>query len=1331
MSDKKASIFISYARKDGSVWAEKLDRALCLSGYNTWRDTRGIDPSQDFTAEIERAIENSSHVVTCITEDARRDDSFVRREIQYAMLQKRPLIIARFEDVPPPIHVVTHTWIDFFKDWHQAFTQLSKVLDRPHQEKPTTADHPFQAYLEALYEQIVDFLDKTVFSLIPLHSEASEGAVDTTPYTPVTPKQLPIAFRGFRGMAVKEREISRDTSSASETSEIVRFSDFPHAFNTYEGRILLLGDPGAGKTTTIMAFAREAVTKCLADPGQPLPILAPVGRWPVEKGALLIDWLANVSGLEILELHDLMEQGKALFLLDGLDELGSERIQFEQKEVFDQITTQKRIVDLERRYDPRRRFIEELKGLAGHNQIVVSCRAKDYEQIGEKIQLTGAVHLQPLDDDQMALYLVDHPDLFTALQADDDLREMVRTPLLLSLLTFAYSGMGEEARELRNLKRSPDELRDAIFTTYIERRYEFEESRQNVQLPLTLQKLYSLMGQITFDLLRYSSQENTISVRILKDLLQEEMLPFVQMTQQLHLLVRSRVGQLRFLHLLLRDHFAFPYCVQQLASSDHNVRLGAIRALGRIGDKRAIEPLRDILSDTTLEIRYFVAVARSLSQVGDPEIVQRIIENVEVTETAETRAELLEILGYSLDDQVLVPLINRLSDPNQIVRQAAIEALEKQGQNAVPFLIENLRDENSFLRSGACEVLGRINDIRAIAPLLTALGDTNQYVRFNASNSLLRFGGQCVDILVQALEYFSAELECMRGLIRGENDLSSPVSPPIQELYNWAQEQRHWLAEQLKDQTPRNTQDLMELESRLLHRVQTTIINPGSYVSLLGQIGDSRVVELLLTLFADKELWPDFRASVAEALGEVGDNRATQPLVESMHTDHLDLRQSIVEALGLIGDKRAVQPLLELLGKSDDIGIYKRAIQSLGQIGDNQAVDMLLQVLSHSEDNEVTEQAIIALGKIGDVRAVDLLTVKLDDPNWQIRRLVVVALSNLEDIRIVKPLVLAMRDSVWEIQETAIAALSTKSHISIEPLKTLLIHEDSYLRRDAAKILDELDWQPSDPEERIHYLIAIQDWEKCAETGADAILPLIHSLKDQQPEVRRGAASALGKIGNVEAVEPLINALQDNSEEVRATTAQALGLIGDLRGGEALLLALEDEADRVRHRAAEALGQLQFDEAIPHLIEALGDRSRDVQYGASNALIAFNEKGVDCLVVAIESENQMVQANAAYILGQIGDFRAVGPLVNMLQDLSLSTWKDVAEALVSLGALSTEQLLTLIHSDSIEVQVRAVQVLGNIGDKRAVEPLSSLLGSSGRHVLRNVKRALQKIQVEY
>ncbi|MBK8032209.1 MAG: toll/interleukin-1 receptor domain-containing protein [Chloroflexi bacterium] len=112
-------VFISYARKDGA------DESLCLyndleaNGISAWRDQR-IDPTADFTGEIEDAINRATHVVVVVTPDLKRTDSFVRLEIGYALTQKKPIIPLVFPGGHRPIVIINHTYISF-AEWDVGF----------------------------------------------------------------------------------------------------------------------------------------------------------------------------------------------------------------------------------------------------------------------------------------------------------------------------------------------------------------------------------------------------------------------------------------------------------------------------------------------------------------------------------------------------------------------------------------------------------------------------------------------------------------------------------------------------------------------------------------------------------------------------------------------------------------------------------------------------------------------------------------------------------------------------------------------------------------------------------------------------------------------------------------------------------------------------------------------------------------------------------------------------------------------------------------------------------------------------------------------------------
>jgi len=75
--------------------------------------------------------------------------------------------------------------------------------------------------------------------------------------------------------------------------------------------------------------------------------------------------------------------------------------------------------------------------------------------------------------------------------------------------------------------------------------------------------------------------------------------------------------------------------------------------------------------------------------------------------------------------------------------------------------------------------------------------------------------------------------------------------------------------------------------------------------------------------------------------------------------------------------------------------------------------------------------------------------------------------------------------------EEALAQLVEVNEQTPEILVSLLKNDDSGARSVAAKILDDLAWQPQDQEERIAYLITRQNWDELVRIGAPSVEPLI------------------------------------------------------------------------------------------------------------------------------------------------------------------------------------------------------------------------------------------------
>jgi hypothetical protein len=150
MGAVKLKVFISYARKDGSDESLRLYEDLQARGIDAWRDNR-IDPTVDFTSEIETAFDEATHVAVIVTPDLKRSDSFVRLEISYALTQKKPIIPLVFPGGHRPITIINHTYIPF-EDWNVGFALLLERLKNANVEEidPQTRREYEIAYLQTI-----------------------------------------------------------------------------------------------------------------------------------------------------------------------------------------------------------------------------------------------------------------------------------------------------------------------------------------------------------------------------------------------------------------------------------------------------------------------------------------------------------------------------------------------------------------------------------------------------------------------------------------------------------------------------------------------------------------------------------------------------------------------------------------------------------------------------------------------------------------------------------------------------------------------------------------------------------------------------------------------------------------------------------------------------------------------------------------------------------------------------------------------------------------------------------------------------------------------------
>lgn len=188
--------------------------------------------------------------------------------------------------------------------------------------------------------------------------------------------------------------------------------------------LLILGEPGSGKTTMMLDLARSLLERAKEDESTPIPVVFNLSSL-TDPEQSLDDWLvgefrSNYQVPEKVARYWLAHDELAL-LLDGLDEV---------------------------RADRRAGVVEKIDHYRSQHMdrwLVVCCRQSEYAELaseGSAVEDVDAVFLQPLTAAQIKGYLADlaghEPErLWRALQDDAVLLELTDTPLILNVMLLA------------------------------------------------------------------------------------------------------------------------------------------------------------------------------------------------------------------------------------------------------------------------------------------------------------------------------------------------------------------------------------------------------------------------------------------------------------------------------------------------------------------------------------------------------------------------------------------------------------------------------------------------------------------------------------------------------------------------------------------------------------------------------------------------------------------------------------------------------------------------------------------------------------------------------
>ena len=204
--------------------------------------------------------------------------------------------------------------------------------------------------------------------------------------------------------------------------------------------------------------------------------------------------------------------------------------------------------------------------------------------------------------------------------------------------------------------------------------------------------------------------------------------------------------------------------------------------------------------------------------------------------------------------------------------------------------------------------------------------------------------------------------------------------------------------------------------------------------------------------------------------------------------------------------------------------------------------------------------------------------------------------------------------------------------------------------------------------------------------GKNAIDQLIDALQHEKWYVRRKISEILGELKDKRVVSSLIEALKEEKNSyVRETCVESLGKIGEKTTIPFLISLLTDKDPQVRIEASLALGKMKAVRAVKSLCNNLSAKNAGVRWAAVRAIGAIkNAKAAVIPLISLIDEEKEKESNirdwAAWALGEIGDTRAIKPLVIALKkDKSPDVRQEAELALEEIAKkhhYSKEELIT-------------------------------------------------------
>ncbi|MBD1926755.1 NACHT domain-containing NTPase [Trichocoleus sp. FACHB-90] len=520
---------------------------------------RSLQASPEGIEKARRALRQKS-----LTQKALAEDLKMSRQPAYKFFKGRPIDRHYFEQICEKLGF----------EWEEIVAQPPSEPEAEHQNHDTSID--IDALVQEVREKIKPIIQERCGTMRVLDMTQPIGLNDI--YTNVN---------------ILEKITGRRRKEIPELLQECNFEEFDRfglgriAEERVPGldavkkhpKLMILGKPGAGKTTFLKYLAIQCNQGKFQAARVPIFVTLKDFAEAANKPGLLEYITQQFAGCRVIEtrviasLQDVIERGRALILLDGLDEVREE----DNKRVLKEI----------------RDFSDQYR----ENHFVITCRIAAREYTFEKFT---EVEVADFDSEQIATFATNwfknkavKPETFIErLEENDRINELATSPLLLTLLCLAFEESGDFPANRSELYK---EGLDALLKKWDAKR---GIQRDQVYKKLSIQRKEDLLSKIaltTFEQGDYFFKQKTAEqyiidyIRNLPDAnadpeaLQLDSEVVLRSIEYQHgLLVERAKGIYSFSHLTFHEYFTAREIVVVKQSSEEALQ----RLVHHITEKR-------------------------------------------------------------------------------------------------------------------------------------------------------------------------------------------------------------------------------------------------------------------------------------------------------------------------------------------------------------------------------------------------------------------------------------------------------------------------------------------------------------------------------------------------------------------------------------------------------------------------------------------------------------------------------------------------------------------------------------------------------------------------